>query len=580
MYLEHGILAWTVELDGGSGSGVGGTTTTGNTVGMNPGGFVFQDREADVQDVFARNLPFFLDLVKSAPHPDQPVSHLGNTVPDFVVSKFATSYGDPQTVEVNARRALGDVLVNYQVDGGPVRQAATSEFNGGERYGKSGGYYHHLRGSVTGFSPGQNVKVWFTAAGGKVSDSFTFTGSPNAHGNSVLVLSAENQPTPAYLSYYTTALADAGIPADVYDVDANGRREADLLGVLEHYKAVIWYTGDNDYVRDPGQTLGVSKMFDDQILAIRDYLNEGGKVVISGQRALQGAWSQYLYNPQGRYPDAVQCKTNTTSGTDVPVGQIYNCVAVSNDFLQYWLGANARANQATTQAAVSALSFTSASPFTTAFTLNGGDSANNAAFLPRFTPTSSALPVASFPQFASQATQVVAGSSNAVGVSTKSSLLWGFGLESVNGRAKRAELLGQGLKSLGINPYVNAGGSAGGTVAATLSLALGGSPSFGTFTPGLAKEYTAATTANVISTAGDASLTVSNNGDPAPPHLVNGAFSLPEALRVEIAPASWTGPVSNANVAITFRQHIGSTDALRTGSYSKTLTFTLSTTTP
>jgi hypothetical protein len=328
-------------------------------------------------------------------------------------------------------------------------------------------------------------------------------------------------------------------------------------------------------VRDPGQTLGVSKMFDDQILAIRDYLNEGGKVVISGQRALQGAWSQYLYNPQGRYPDAVQCRTNTTSGTDVPVGQVYNCVAVSNDFLQYWLGANARANQATTQAAVSALSFTSASPFTTSFALNGGDSASNAAFLPRFTPTSSALPVAQFPQFASQATQVVAGSANAVGVSTKSSLLWGFGLESVNGRAKRAELLGQGLKSLGINPYVNAGGSAGGTVAATLSLTLGSAASFGAFTPGLDKEYTAATTANVVSTAGDAQLSVSDPG-----HLVNGAFSLPETLRVEIAPPSWTGPVSNANVAITFRQHIGSTDALRTGSYSKTLTFTLSTTTP
>ena len=31
---------------------------------------------------------------------------------------------------------------------------------------------------------------------------------------------------------------------------------------------------------------------------------------------------------------------------------------------------------------------------------------------------------------------------------------------------------------------------------------------FGAFTPGVAKEYTATTTANVISTAGDAALTV------------------------------------------------------------------------
>jgi hypothetical protein len=49
---------------------------------------------------------------------------------------------------------------------------------------------------------------------------------------------------------------------------------------------------------------------------------------------------------------------------------------------------------------------------------------------------------------------------------------------------------------------------------------------------------------------------------------------------VELAPGSWTGPVSNAAAAITFKQAIGATDALRTGSYSRTLTFTLSTTTP
>ncbi len=118
-------------------------------------------------------------------------------------------------------------------------------------------------------------------------------------------------------------------------------------------------------------------------------------------------------------------------------------------------------------------------------------------------------------------------------------------------------------------------GDVGGTVGATLSLTLGPAASFGAFTPGADHEYTAATTANVISTAGDAALSVSDPG-----HLANGAFSLPEPLRVELAPASWNGPVSNASVAITFRQHIGATDPLRTGTYSRTLTFTLSTTTP
>ena len=40
------------------------------------------------------------------------------------------------------------------------------------------------------------------------------------------------------------------------------------------------------------------------------------------------------------------------------------------------------------------------------------------------------------------------------------------------------------------------------------------------------------------------------------------------------------GPTSNDPATIAFKQSIGRNDALRTGSYSKTFTFTLSTTTP
>ena len=91
----------------------------------------------------------------------------------------------------------------------------------------------------------------------------------------------------------------------------------------------------------------------------------------------------------------------------------------------------------------------------------------------------------------------------------------------------------------------------------------------------MAREYTAQTTANVISTAGDAALSVSDPG-----HLTNGTFSLPSPLEVSFSKASWTQPVSNDPVTIAFRQRIGATDALRTGTYSRTLTFTLSTTSP
>jgi hypothetical protein len=133
----------------------------------------------------------------------------------------------------------------------------------------------------------------------------------------------------------------------------------------------------------------------------------------------------------------------------------------------------------------------------------------------------------------------------------------------------------------------------GGVVPATLSLSLGAPASFGTFTAGLGKDYDALSSATVTSTAGDAALAVSDPDTAKPGHLVNGAFSLPSALQAAAnggAPGAvsntpltvltYNGPVSNNQAQLNFRQHIGQTDALRTGNYSKTLTFTLSTTTP
>ena len=105
----------------------------------------------------------------------------------------------------------------------------------------------------------------------------------------------------------------------------------------------------------------------------------------------------------------------------------------------------------------------------------------------------------------------------------------------------------------------------------------------------------------MISTAGDATLSVADPSATATGHLVNGAFSLPSALQAKASSAAGTGaaslanvggssaptslltysgPVSNDAVTVAFSQHISANDALRTGSYSKTLTFTLSTTTP
>ena len=76
-------------------------------------------------------------------------------------------------------------------------------------------------------------------------------------------------------------------------------------------------------------------------------------------------------------------------------------------------------------------------------------------------------------------------------------------------------------------------------------------------------------------------------------HLANGAYTLPQPLQaradggawatVSPAPATlltYAAPVASDQVAIGLQQPIAATDALRTGTYATTLTFTLSTTTP
>jgi amidase len=131
----------------------------------------------------------------------------------------------------------------------------------------------------------------------------------------------------------------------------------------------------------------------------------------------------------------------------------------------------------------------------------------------------------------------------------------------------------------------------GGDVPATLTLTLGGVGgdvvSFGPFTPGVGKEYTAATTATVTSSAADALLSVADPSSTARGHLVNGSFALVAPLEINGAAVgiftplkSWAAPVADEQVPLTFRQVIGATEPLRTGTYAKTLTFTLSTTAP
>jgi cytochrome c len=137
-----------------------------------------------------------------------------------------------------------------------------------------------------------------------------------------------------------------------------------------------------------------------------------------------------------------------------------------------------------------------------------------------------------------------------------------------------------------------------GTVPGTLSLTVGGPATFGAFAPGLPRDYATTLAATVVSTGGDATLAVSDPVTASAGKLVNGSHTMAQPLQLNATSAagngsplaplgadpltllSYGGPVSNDDVTVNLKQPVGRSDPLRTGTYSKTLVFTLSTTSP
>ena len=348
-HAQEETLAWTPEL----------------SEGCEGCGFVFPDKESLVQKEFQKNRQFAVNVARSAADPDDPVSHWNFDTQTFYLDisqvdgwkggnpasdlKVETSFGggSSQAVEVLAKKAAGNVALRYRINGGPVQtQNNIPETPNGERFGGNNAYdvyYHYLRADIP-VSKGDSVEYWFTG-GGTASEHVTFNVVEDANAD-VLILVQEdytglsNVPAytstsgPNYLSYYTNALAANGISFDVYDVDAMGRQAADHLGVLNHYDAVIWYKGNDFVTREPGWTAGnSSRLANDLMLEARAYLNEGGKLLYTGQWA--GAVENGLAGTQ--LTDPVENKRCVGSGGNTLHAR---CQVVSdkNDFLQYYLG--------------------------------------------------------------------------------------------------------------------------------------------------------------------------------------------------------------------------------------------------
>ncbi len=236
-------------------------------------GFIFPDDEELIQAEFEKNIPFALAVAQSTHDPDDPVVPTtvpGSDAPDLVADPFTVSYGTSQPVAVTAKKSLVDLTLHYSINGGADATAAVEEWDGGERYGDTHhDYYGEFRGTIAA-EPGDEVEVWFTGANtdGGGQDAvvrtapFTYTVHEDIGGD-VLILAAEDTTgispvqgvrSARYADEYASSIEAAGYSSDVYDFDTMNRQAPHHLGVLSHYDAVVWETGDDVILRiaEPG----------------------------------------------------------------------------------------------------------------------------------------------------------------------------------------------------------------------------------------------------------------------------------------------------------------------------------------
>jgi hypothetical protein len=170
--------------------------------------------------------------------------------------------------------------------------------------------------------------------------------------------------------------------------------------VLSHYDAVVWYTGDDAITREAGWGAGTaSSLAMTELLEVRDYLNEGGRVLYAGKYAghqyAPGHGAQ-LYDPF----ENAQCTEEIEDRCRVLYGSGNNI----NDVLEYWFGAAYVNEDAGTDPATGNLYDVVGvdEPLDgLSWGFNGPDSAQNQDHSASFIITSGLLPPDTYPQFES-----------------------------------------------------------------------------------------------------------------------------------------------------------------------------------
>ena len=350
-------LAWTPELD----------------EGCEGCGFVFPDDEKKVKREYKKNVGFAVDLARSAADPAQPKSRVGKKTEPFYLKTtqldperannplsdltFKVSYGDPQPVEILARRSVKDVEVRFQINGGRKVNAPANPWKGGETYDAYDIYYRYFRGQVTGTKPGDKVKVWFTGTEKQTtkkgkkkrkqvkSKSFTYTAKSESHADA-LILSAEDYTGaspdqsggPSYLGYYEDALERCRHQLRRL---RRGRRRPPGAGRARRAQPLrsgaLVHRRRRDHPR-AGRPAGHGVTPRQRRDARgRAYMNDGGKLLYTGQYAgLQytGNVGDQLYDPKGE----IACNPLPAGVDERRCLLLRGSGDGTNDVLQYYFG--------------------------------------------------------------------------------------------------------------------------------------------------------------------------------------------------------------------------------------------------
>src|SRR4051812_28171794 len=390
-YLNYGIIGWTPEMD---------TCATGGD--LNCGQFTYPDVENKVEAVFEKNLNFALNAAESLTHLDRPVNY--DTDPsayqikateDIQLNRFDVSYGADQMVEGIFRKSLGDSDAKFSVVGvnGTVAVPMTVA-PAGERYGEIPGYYFERRRATfpgrigtRNVVAGDVVNVLIQAGGQQRQFRYRVASvKTDATKKRVLVVAAEDykgvspnvtttgyDTAPRYLNTYKSSLEALGYEVATYDIDsppANGGPNANgtvfpaikyptHLGVLSHFDAVVYETGDDFAPQDVTNTnprrmtsataqtgsVEMAPWAHHEMLELRDFANEGGKLIVAGRNVHQpftgtsaslSNTGPYTWTPDKLfgffYPDNNQ-------GNDDVVGTAFQrSRTISNDTWQNYLG--------------------------------------------------------------------------------------------------------------------------------------------------------------------------------------------------------------------------------------------------